>query len=1272
LARSWAKFSQPPQKNSGIAGKQGHDLYIQRPAAMNQTPKTQIRGRRREDGFALVVTLTLMILLSVLVVGLLGLASVTLRSSTVGLNQAEARANARLALSLAIADLQKSMGPDKAASANASALDDGAAEPNILGAWESYHWAPTSSGAPSYSNKKNLFKRWLVSSPDRDSTAKVSFPSSGLNDPVVMMSDPSKKNSSDTYPEVTNGSKELRASRVTYSDDKSHGAFAYAVIDESQKAPVNLEEEDLSRGQLIANRSAPQRAKVEILTKDLDPSKISDFNKLVSYDSTILATGEGQGDYIAQNRNALTTYSIGLLTDNANGGLKKDLTALLEQGTVNDTVAVMGAKTPYGSSYNSTPGVPLWDYIRTHYQLYRTTGINSSNGLPKYAPTSTDFKATSATTQAGLSMTANTTPTRERLIPVISKFQLIFSVVAHNPSITERQDFLKTNGVGGTYLNYMAPHLVYDPVITLYNPYNVTLTFSSSNRLRIRVWDPPVVFGFKKGGVFLRPDWKDDGTNFSGMAQFKRDYQSMPTARKFFTLTLGGGTTENYAGAITLAPGETRVFSPRIQKAWTWGVETAGQYETVAFFDYKPDNSGDGGLGNTDKRSGNKSGLECINAWEDRAGLQTDHLANENTRKTDTAYSFEVGKQYSGSKSAVDKSGFVHYYKDERFEALTKAGRAFTGNASKPDFQVDMLVMNSTTNDYSALDTVAVTDVVRSYRFRFADPSAEVGYLGSSTSKVFSVEKKISEIYQANSDKSRGGKTPLGVLTMSMKTTVAPKDASKPWVYGNAVVEGTAQDTTAIGTAMDSYDLTYERLNLYTQFPGIDIDVKGRGYYGASITSADGVSNVPMFDVPVTPAASLGDLINANLVNTSILPRVMYPLGNSYASPLIPSGKAMNYAITATGNGPAKSSTLLIDHSYFLNDVLWDQTYFSTLLNYSTSQMLGGSDSADELMTKFLANETKLLNRRFVPAPGTHGTADEFKALSNQEKSKRAAEYIAVKGPFNVNSVSVDAWKAVLMSAQKDSVFGWSGTTMGTKSKVGYPRFQLPIAGDSDSSNTTASVDIAGQIRWAGFRTMNEDQIAVLAKEIVKEIQKRGSADSAPSETIGEFVNRRIGTEGGLHTSMGLIATAIQNSAINKDNFSNTLVSKDISTGSWLPTGINGNALNGLQNPSARIGATAEGAPPALSQGDIMKALAPVITVRGDTFVVRGYGESRNLKGEVIAKAWCEAVLQRVPQFVDPTDSVDTAIDQLKSTANKMFGRRFEILSFRWLSPKEV
>ena len=83
-----------------------------------------------------------------------------------------------------------------------------------------------------------------------------------------------------------------------------------------------------------------------------------------------------------------------------------------------------------------------------------------------------------------------------------------------------------------------------------------------------------------------------------------------------------------------------------------------------------------------------------------------------------------------------------------------------------------------------------------------------------------------------------------------------------------------------------------------------------------------------------------------------------------------------------------------------------------------------------------------------------------------------------------------------------------------------------------------------------------------------------------------------------------------------------------------------------------------------------------MISVRDDTFTIRSYGDARdrNDSSKILARAWCEVVVCRRADYTDPTDAreINPHSAQMISEVNKHFGRRFEILSFRWLNPKEV
>lgn len=118
-------------------------------------------------GFALIVTLTLMILLTVIAVGLLTLSSIALRTTSRGDAMATAKANARVALMLAIGQIQLQTGLDTRVTARADILDED--NPPVYGVWKS--WEGTDhedSGRPvspgNYvSAKQDRFLSWLVS-----------------------------------------------------------------------------------------------------------------------------------------------------------------------------------------------------------------------------------------------------------------------------------------------------------------------------------------------------------------------------------------------------------------------------------------------------------------------------------------------------------------------------------------------------------------------------------------------------------------------------------------------------------------------------------------------------------------------------------------------------------------------------------------------------------------------------------------------------------------------------------------------------------------------------------------------------------------------------------------------------------------------------------------------------------------------------------------------------------------------------------------------------
>jgi hypothetical protein len=86
--------------------------------------------------------------------------------------------------------------------------------------------------------------------------------------------------------------------------------------------------------------------------------------------------------------------------------------------------------------------------------------------------------------------------------------------------------------------------------------------------------------------------------------------------------------------------------------------------------------------------------------------------------------------------------------------------------------------------------------------------------------------------------------------------------------------------------------------------------------------------------------------------------------------------------------------------------------------------------------------------------------------------------------------------------------------------------------------------------------------------------------------------------------------------------------------------------------------------------------------------VIRSYGETVNpATGATEGRAWCEATVQRLPEYFDPTDPPETALADFDLPSdpadpastpsaahqlNKTYGRRFKVVSFRWLTRSDI
>jgi hypothetical protein len=336
------------------------------------------------------------------------------------------------------------------------------------------------------------------------------------------------------------------------------------------------------------------------------------------------------------------------------------------------------------------------------------------------------------------------------------------------------------------------------------------------------------------------------------------------------------------------------------------------------------------------------------------------------------------------------------------------------------------------------------------------------------------------------------------------------------------------------------------------------------------------------------------------------------------------------WATTGRGllQGLPDSNQVVYDLSYEANHALWDRFYLST------------GDAAAK--AAFLADPDRrpLPNGRMQLAAGIPAPAD----ATGLTDLHRSAYHLMVAGAFNVNSTRVEAWKAVLAATRELDPDG-----------TRFARLLNP-AGDPFRAGDPADGDAA----WTGNRVLTDGEIDRLAEEIVREVKLRG-----PFLSLADFVNRRLRNDP--TGRRGALQAAIDHAGLNSGFEAAYPLDNERSLPDYRhPDNIaDATRLEQTLKPATM----AWGAPGFLTQGDVLQVLGPVLAARSDSFVIRGYGEATDRNGKVLARAWCEAVVQRTPEPVAPDAS---GINPAKPGLAGDFGRRFILSSFRWLRPEEI
>ncbi len=1147
------------------------------------------RGPR--EGFALVVTVSLMILLALLAVGLLGLSSTTLRSSGSAKAQAEARANARLALELAIAELQETAGDDRRVTADAAILGD-VPRARAVGVWES--WDPgfvanPRASAPDYASEKDSrFLRWLVSGDPEQRSEPAWAREAEAGDSIELF-----REESDGF--------DLAGGAVPFTNGDRTATLAWAVSQENTKAKISVDGPD--EDQRIANddlqaQPRPNLALGEHFNQPDDGWRLRSIRltgiRQADLDEDLRKDPEPSARAAAH----YTTSSAGLLTDTLRGGLKTDLSLAFEMPDGDfdtPTWSDSGERldNPFRAGSDNLQQVPpAYADQRPLYQPLAKTGSYRTQRAFWPANVEFYFPVTAAPTFHSL-RSFYRIPHHLYLsdgeLTVFERENDHVAAAAGSvrrgfyppPALTVRGERTQLGVrpvldramflISGGLSQDDKLRLILTPIVTLWNPYNVALEIEGSVA---HVWiDLPYDFNWRTFNASGRLV-SDDYMYLSGLmgSQFSSNEHARSINPYFYAAITADGQAlpaSGQAPPIRFEPGEVRVFAPASETLTTFDPLASIRERTVFL---RP--------------------VDSIDQFSNRGGFL---IPTFNTAR-------QIGYDRTLDKSQYAQLYFkANVYGDEDYPfyiTLEDATRARGGNPQEDD------------------RGQAVADILAN---QFASSGETASFLSPRVSYAQLKKEPI----------------PVGVLESYHRVARDSGEAQvadlvftgnprQPWM--NPFVTSTGFRT---GPQYQS------RMRPVSTFNGVLQTASGgrSAYYGATQTPNGGRTHLSFFEVPGAPILSLAALQHGDFSATPFAPANQ--VGNSWASAYVPRSQV--------SRGP-----LNVDHCYLLNEALWDGYFFSgaapTLQHSSRtgSPAVWDSPVADavqplsNVVSRFLRDPAgdPLRNPRMklVRIP------DDPDSLADRLLAPGGcllfAGELMVDGAFNINSTSVEAWTTVL-SALREASFEVAGSTESASSATPFPRFRDPVGTANDP--------------WHGFRTLDDAAIEQLASELVDEVRARG-----PFLSLSEFVNRRVSNdEFGLK---GALQAAIDRAGINE---------------SFLVDEFATEQYEGDSRDNIVPNDTAVGTPGYLTQADVLKPLAPVITPRSDTFIIRSYGDSRDAAGTVVARAWAEAVVQRVPDFIDPDDARHTAVDEL-GPVNQRFGRRFRMVSFRYLPQAEL
>ena len=1272
-------------------------------------------------------TVSMMVLMTLVAIAMLSLSTIEQRSSGGGANEADrmARANARMALMMALGELQKAAGPDQRVSATASILGS-SSNPHANGTNTvdgRKHWAgvwDTSNYNPAIADSKT-FVRWLVSghgatTPDVDlEDMDEADDAPGADDVVIF--------------EGADAASTVKVPKVEVATGNTNTSYyAYWVEDEGVKADLAWSEgsfTDAGRKQAARLSASPgvdhgvfggpfasTQVQYPIDQGDGSNDYLDDMEKAMSTADMplVMSSTVNHSDWLKDNRHNMAMNVRGVVADVKEGGLRRDLSLAFEMDGIAESESAdlfnqqagefVGNGDQLSSPYNmpgvylnlpNNPPVPLKarhlfrDYgpqveendpadedddvilpsAGNAFSNHITQPLDIVRGpswwlLRDYANLYKRMKTPSSGTGHALSARAyfpNRTYDSSGNVTIedlVDLHSVQGSKIGVNHEIGSTYRPLRASyapvllAVNGIFsLKYEAGELklVVDPFYIIWNPYNTQIT---TEKFAV-TWQ----YGFMGGVKFQHtfPDGtqvihgRDSGRPSGGSQEGFVHYAQNKTGNS-------NNSVSYLISDLIMAPGEVMIFSPpdaavRSSNANELNDELLPgmNYTTTSgiVFDEFPDAGGVNWApitvpsGEIESHTlGVHFSLIATAAWNRYNHLET---------------------------SLPDPDPIFPLAKDLTTEAY------FGANLSGWEFSTN------------AAGTRRNPNLIKGV------PNFPLSYLFSElsdTKKPFAMISMLTQSSDLNFPRTDGYLNPK--MEVFSQLNVTP-------ILRTRMEKGTQQPFNLYMKAQvaDGYN------NLINNI-GVDIDAFGdgsNGFYGKNYALAEGDKQFPLLDIPRAPMHSLVQFSGANISTRLFEPT--NAIGNSWKPPYIPQDSIyLNSRITYN------------DVSWQVNDALFDRYYLSGIApefaigagGYSATGSLSSALSNFYSTDASSAQANPVLEPHVPSGKTSEDIVTELTPTStNHDGYQKVGAYSMIKGAFNVNSTSVKAWRAFLQGNKALALESVQGTT---QTGTGTP---FPL-----SSTTSAEINPKDPLngpqdeeKWEEFSRLSDSQIDLLAEKIVDQVKARG-----PFMSISDFVNRRIAKDTVLNAEdtdprayQGAIQAAIEQAGINGiyDTDTNTFTGIRGTTSDVIPNYKDFSdswkiKLNGAQwyvsddfpyadndsnpdNINNYIGNRncATGIPLEINQANILLPLAPKLSARSDTFRIRAYGEVRDADDKIIASAICEAVVQRLPEYVDPetdSDNNEPWDEDSLNTINQTYGRRFEIRSFRWLDDSEV